>query len=54
MDVFNGWGPTIARGAWTTLEVALLSAAFGTLLGMLGAGACLSRLRPCGRWPTAT
>src|SRR5689334_13842205 len=46
MDVFNGWGPTIARGAWTTLEVALLSAAFGTLLGMLGAAACLSRLRP--------
>jgi len=45
MDLFSGWGPTIARGAWTTVEVALLSAVFGTLLGILGAGACLSRLR---------
>ncbi|MGO4392582.1 ABC transporter permease [Variovorax sp. M-6] len=45
MDLFSGWGPTIARGAWTTVEVALLSAVFGTLLGIIGASACLSRLR---------
>ena len=45
MDLFSGWGPTIARGAWTTVEVALVSSAFGIVLGLLGATACLSRFR---------
>lgn len=49
MDIFNGWGPTIARGAWTTLEVALVSSALGIGLGLLGAAACLSRFRTV-RW----
>jgi His/Glu/Gln/Arg/opine family amino acid ABC transporter permease subunit len=45
VDLFNGWGPTIARGAWTTVEVAGVSSVFGVALGLLGAIACLSRFR---------
>jgi His/Glu/Gln/Arg/opine family amino acid ABC transporter permease subunit len=45
MDIFYGWGPTLARGAWTTVEVALVSSVFGIVLGLLGATACLSRFR---------
>jgi len=45
MDIFSGWGPTIARGAWMTVEVALLSSVLGGVLGILGALACLSRHR---------
>lgn len=46
MDIFAGWGPTIARGAWMTIEVALLSAVFGNVIGMLATAASLSPLRP--------
>lgn len=49
MDMFNGWGPTIAQGAWTTVEVALVSSVFGIALGLLGAAACLSRFKAV-RW----
>lgn len=45
MDMFNGWGPTLARGAWTTVEVAAVSSVFGIALGLLGAAACLSRFK---------
>lgn len=44
-EFLGGWGPTLARGAWTTIEVSLLSATCGTVLGLLGAAACFSRLR---------
>lgn len=46
MDIFSGWGPTIARGTWMTIEVALISAVIGSVIGILGAGACLSRFGP--------
>lgn len=46
MDIFAGWGPTIARGTWMTVEVALLSALFGNLIGLLGAAASLSTVKP--------
>lgn len=49
MDMFNGWGPTIARGAWTAVEVAGVSTVFGLGLGLLGAAACLSRFKAV-RW----
>lgn len=49
MDIFSGWGPTIARGAWTTVEVAVVSSVFGIALGLLGAAACLSRFKVV-RW----
>ncbi|MGE4239858.1 ABC transporter permease [Ramlibacter sp.] len=45
MDPFAGWGPTIARGAWMTVEVALVSAVFGNIVGLIGAAASLSPLR---------
>ncbi|CAB3803618.1 Histidine transport system permease protein HisQ [Paraburkholderia caffeinitolerans] len=49
MNLFNGWGPTIASGAWTAVEVAGLSTAFGIAFGLLGAAACLSRFKAV-RW----
>ncbi|MFT3720577.1 ABC transporter permease [Pseudorhodoferax sp.] len=45
MDIFAGWGPTIAQGTWMTVEVALVSSVFGNLAGMLGAAASLSPVR---------
>lgn len=43
MDIFDGWGPALARGALSTLEVAFASALCGTLLGAAAAAAALSR-----------
>lgn len=45
IDIFGGWGPTIARGTWMKVQVALLSAVIGCALGLLGAMGCLSRWR---------
>jgi His/Glu/Gln/Arg/opine family amino acid ABC transporter permease subunit len=43
MDLFAGWGPTLAQGAWMAVQVAGLSSLFGVLLGILAALACQSR-----------
>jgi His/Glu/Gln/Arg/opine family amino acid ABC transporter permease subunit len=45
MDIFGGWGPTLAKGTWMTIEVALMSALFGNVIGLLGAAACLSPMK---------
>ncbi|HSV61532.1 MAG TPA: ABC transporter permease subunit [Variovorax sp.] len=45
MDIFAGWGPTLAKGTWMTVEIALVSAVFGNLVGMLGAAASLSPVK---------
>lgn len=39
----HGYGPTIAEGAWLTLEVALVSVLISIVLGMAGALARLSK-----------
>lgn len=41
----QGWGDELATGAGMTLLIALVSLAFGLLLGLLGAGAKLARSR---------
>lgn len=41
----QGWGDELAVGAGVTLSLAVVSVAFGLVLGLLGAGAKLSRFR---------
>jgi octopine/nopaline transport system permease protein len=41
-----GWGDELARGAGMTLLVALLSFALGNLIGLAGALAAISRIKP--------
>lgn len=38
-----GFGGTLAAGAWVTIKLALTALVFGLILGLLGAGAKLSR-----------
>ena len=38
-----GFGGTLAAGAWVTIKLALASLLFGLILGLIGAGAKLSR-----------
>ena len=38
-----GFGGTLAAGAWMTIKLALTALAFGLIVGLLGAGAKLSR-----------
>ncbi len=40
---FHGYGPSIFRGAWLTIEVGFLSLLLALLLGLLGASAKLSQ-----------
>lgn len=42
---FQGWLPALLQGAWTTIQVAVLSSVFGIAMGMLAAWGRLSRSR---------
>ncbi|MBD1550642.1 ABC transporter permease [Pseudomonas typographi] len=42
----KGFGPLLLQGTWMTLKLSLLSLAVSVLLGLLGAGAKLSRMAP--------
>ncbi|MCU1716994.1 ABC transporter permease [Pseudomonas sp. 5P_3.1_Bac2] len=44
--MLDGYGSTIIEGAWLTLTLALTSMAVATVLGLLGAAARLSPVRP--------
>lgn len=48
----QGWGDELLRGAWLTLQLAVASMALGLVLGLLLAGARLSR-HALLRWPAA-
>ena len=41
----GGFLPMLLHGVWVTLQLALLSLLLGLILGLLGAGAKLSRVR---------
>ena len=42
----GGWGDDLLRGAWVTIQLALAALSIGLLIGLLLAGAKLSRFRP--------
>jgi His/Glu/Gln/Arg/opine family amino acid ABC transporter permease subunit len=42
----GGWGDDLLRGAWVTVQLALTALSLGLLIGLLLAGAKLSRFRP--------
>ncbi len=39
-----GWGDELAEGAWLTIRLAAVSLVFGIVIGLLGAGAKMSKL----------
>ena len=42
----GGWGDDLLRGAWVTVQLALAALSLGLLIGLVMAGAKLSRFRP--------
>ena len=42
----GGWGDDLLRGAWVTVQLALAALTLGLLIGLVMAGAKLSRFRP--------